>query len=85
MEHEEDTAGALMTTEFIALPPELTVAQAFRNCANRRRKLRPSIISISWVRMKTCWGSSPAGTPHLRAGGQAGQSHADPDHLGAPR
>jgi CBS domain-containing protein/sporulation protein YlmC with PRC-barrel domain len=29
MEYEEGTAGALMTTEFIALPPELTVAEAF--------------------------------------------------------
>jgi len=29
MEYEEDTAGALMTTEYIALPPELTVAEAF--------------------------------------------------------
>jgi magnesium transporter len=29
MEYEEDTAGALMTTEYIALSPEITAAQAF--------------------------------------------------------
>ena len=29
MEYEEGTAGALMTTEFIALAPELTAAEAF--------------------------------------------------------
>ncbi|HEY9072828.1 MAG TPA: CBS domain-containing protein, partial [Desulfobaccales bacterium] len=29
MEYEEGTAGALMTTEFIAFAPELTVAEAF--------------------------------------------------------
>ncbi len=29
MEYEEGTAGALMTTEYIALPPELTAAEAF--------------------------------------------------------
>ena len=29
MEYEEGTAGALMTTEFIALPPDLTAAEAF--------------------------------------------------------
>ncbi len=29
MVHEEGTAGALMTTEYLSLPPELTVAEAF--------------------------------------------------------
>ncbi len=29
MEYEEGTAGALMTTEFIALSPEITAAEAF--------------------------------------------------------
>ena len=28
MSYEEDTAGALMTTEYIALPPEITAAEA---------------------------------------------------------
>ncbi len=30
LEHEEDTAGGLMTTEFLAFPPDLTVEDAIR-------------------------------------------------------
>jgi Mg/Co/Ni transporter MgtE len=30
MEHEEDTAGGLMTTEFLAFPPDMTVEEGIR-------------------------------------------------------
>jgi magnesium transporter len=30
LEHEEDTAGGLMTTEFLAYPPDMTVEEAIR-------------------------------------------------------
>jgi magnesium transporter len=30
MEHEEDTAGGLMTTEFLAFPPDMTVEEAIK-------------------------------------------------------
>ena len=30
LEHEEDTAGGLMTTEYLAFPPDLTVEEAIR-------------------------------------------------------
>ncbi len=30
LEHEEDTAGGLMTTEFLAFPPDMTVEEAIR-------------------------------------------------------
>ena len=61
MEYEEGTAGALMTTEFIALPPDLTVAEAFPNCGNRRSKRRLFTISLSWGKARSCRGSFPYG------------------------
>jgi Mg/Co/Ni transporter MgtE len=30
LEHEEDTAGGLMTTEYVAFPPDMTVEDAIR-------------------------------------------------------
>jgi magnesium transporter len=45
MEYEEGTAGALMTTEFIALPPDLTVAEAFP----RLRKLAAEAETIYYL------------------------------------
>lgn len=45
MEHAEGTAGALMTTEYIALPPELTVAEAFP----RLRKLAAEAETIYYL------------------------------------
>jgi CBS domain-containing protein/sporulation protein YlmC with PRC-barrel domain len=45
MEYEEGTAGALMTTEYIALPPELTVAEAFP----RLRKLAAEAETIYYL------------------------------------
>ena len=30
LEHEEDTAGGLMTTEYLAFPPEMTVEEAIK-------------------------------------------------------
>jgi len=45
MGHAEGTAGALMTTEYIALPPELTVAEAFP----RLRKLAAEAETIYYL------------------------------------
>jgi magnesium transporter len=45
MEYEEGTAGALMTTEFIALPLELSVAEAFP----RLRKLAAEAETIYYL------------------------------------
>ena len=45
MGHAEGTAGALMTTEYIALPPELTVAEAF----SRLRKLAAEAETIYYL------------------------------------
>jgi Mg/Co/Ni transporter MgtE len=45
MEYEEGTAGALMTTEYIALPPELTAAEAFP----RLRKLAAEAETIYYL------------------------------------
>lgn len=45
MEYEEGTAGALMTTEFIALPPEIVVAEAFL----RLRKLAAEAETIYYI------------------------------------
>jgi len=45
MEYEEGTAGALMTTEFIALPPNITVAETFP----RLRKLAAEAETIYYL------------------------------------
>ncbi len=45
MEYEEGTAGALMTTEYIALPPNITVAETFP----RLRKLAAEAETIYYL------------------------------------
>lgn len=45
MEYEEDTAGALMTTEFISFPADTTA----ENCINRLRELAPSAETIYYL------------------------------------
>jgi magnesium transporter len=45
MSYEEDTAGALMTTEYIALPPEITAAEAI----SRLRQLAAEAETIYYL------------------------------------
>jgi magnesium transporter len=45
MEYEENTAGALMTTEFISFPSDTTV----EGCINRLRQLAPSAETIYYL------------------------------------
>ena len=46
LEHEEDTAGGLMTTEYLAFDSGMTVEEAITNCGSKRRTSKRSIISI---------------------------------------
>ena len=45
MEYEENTAGALMTTEFISFPADTTA----EDCINRLRELKPSTETIYYL------------------------------------
>jgi magnesium transporter len=47
LEHDEDTAGGLMTTEYLAFPPEQTAAQAIE--ALRRQSPKTELIYYIYV------------------------------------
>ena len=73
MDYEEGTAGALMTTEYIALSPEITVGRGLSgNCAGWRPRRRPSITFILVEEDEILIGGRvPAGTAHGRTGRHA--------------
>ncbi len=54
--YEEDTAGGMMTTEYIALPDHLTCAEAI----DRLRELEPDAETIYYVYITNDEGPSPA-------------------------
>ncbi|MBI5374868.1 MAG: CBS domain-containing protein [Candidatus Schekmanbacteria bacterium] len=45
LEHEDDTAGGLMTTDFLSFPPNVTVAETFKNL----RLVAPDVEMIYYV------------------------------------
>ena len=45
LRYEEDTAGGIMTTEFVALPPGMTAGQAI----GRLRELEPNAETIYYI------------------------------------
>ena len=53
--YDEDTAGGLMTTEYIALDEHLTAGEAI----DRLRELEPDAETIYYVYVTTTTGSSP--------------------------
>ena len=75
MDYEEGTAGALMTTEYIALSPEITVAEAFPAIADTGGGSGDHLLSLHPEgRRDPDRGHLPAGTPDRRARNQAGRT-----------
>ena len=46
LEHEEDTAGGLMTTEYLAFPPDMTVEDAIRELRLEAPERRDDLLSL---------------------------------------
>lgn len=45
LEHDDDTAGGLMTTDFLSFPPNMTVAETFKNL----RLIAPDVEMIYYI------------------------------------
>ena len=79
MEYPEDTAGALMTTEFISFPADTTA----EDCINRLRKLAPSAETIYYLYIvdheEILKGRGDAARPDCRpTRNRTGRHHAHP-------
>lgn len=54
MRYPPNTAGALMTTEFVAVPSDWTVGRTLQHIRDVERSRGPCMRSICWIHTRVC-------------------------------
>ncbi len=78
LRYPEDTAGGTMTTEFVAVPADLTRGRHHRPAARARARRRDHLLRLRRRRRGAAGGRPVAARPDRRAAGQPGRRGHDP-------
>ena len=78
LRYPEDTAGGIMTTEFVAVPADLTAGRDHRPAARARARRRDDLLRLRGRRRGAAGGRAVAARPDRRAAGQPGRRGHDP-------